>query len=62
MSISLDILCFGFPFVILFAAVFSVTTGVGGCEWPISARAVHVDVAFWYFQIILPILFPYLML
>ena len=27
-------------------AVLSVATGVGGCEWPIYAKAVHMDVYF----------------
>ena len=31
----------------LFAAVLYVATGVGGCWWPISARAVLVAVALW---------------
>ena len=30
----------------LFAVVFSVSTGVGGCWWPIYVRAVLIDVAF----------------
>ena len=30
----------------LFAAVFSVATYVGGCWWPISDRAVLIEVAF----------------
>ena len=50
MSIALDIFCFALPFMMLFAAVFSVATGVGGCEWLISASAVHMDVAFWQFS------------
>ena len=29
----------------MFAAVLSIATGVGGCEWPISDREVHTDVA-----------------
>ena len=33
----------------LFIDVFSVDTGAGGCERPISARAFHVDVAFLQF-------------
>ena len=35
------------PLTMLFDAVFSVATGVGGCWWPISDRAVPVKVAFW---------------
>ena len=34
----------------LFAAVLSVSTGVGGCWCPISDRAVHMEVAFWQFS------------
>ena len=34
----------------LFAALLSAATGVGGCWWPISVRAVIVDVAFWPFS------------
>ena len=38
--------CFAFPFTMLFNAVLAVTTGVGGCGWPIYAREVLVDVLF----------------
>ena len=38
--------CFDVPFTMLFSAVLSVATGVGGYEWPISARSVFMDVAF----------------
>ena len=34
----------------LFAAVLSVATGVGGYGWTISDRAVHVDIDFWKFS------------
>ena len=34
----------------LFAAVLSVATGVGGCWWPISARYILLDVDFWQFS------------
>ena len=34
----------------LFVAVFYVATVSGGCWWPISDRAVLVDVAFWQFS------------
>ena len=34
----------------LFAAVLSFATGVGGCWWPISARAVLTEVAFSQFS------------
>ena len=47
MFIVLDIYCFSIPLMILFAAIFSVATVVGGCVWPISPRAVLMDVAFW---------------
>ena len=33
-----------------FSAVFSVSTGVGGCWWPIYARSILVDFAFWQFS------------
>ena len=36
--------------MMLLAAVFSISTGVGGCWCPISARAVLVEVAFWQFK------------
>ena len=44
------IFCFAVSFIMLFDAVLSVTTGVGGCEWHISARSVRVDVAFCHFS------------
>ena len=50
MSIPLDIFCLDVPFNILFDAMLSVGTGVGGCEWPIYAREVCTDVAFWQFS------------
>ena len=50
MYIALDIFCFSVPFMIPFAAVLSVATGVGGCGWPISARAVRMSVAFCKFS------------
>ena len=34
----------------LFAAVFSVATGIVGCWWPIYARAVIMEVALWDFS------------
>ena len=46
----MDLFCFAFPFAMLFAAVLSVSTGVKGCEWPIYARAVRMDVDFWQFS------------
>ena len=44
MSIALDL--FFVPLKVLFDAVLSVSTNVGGCEWPISDRAVCMDVSF----------------
>ena len=38
--------CFDVPFTMMFAAALSVSTGAGGCNWPISARPVCIDVAF----------------
>ena len=37
-------------FIVIFAAVLSIATGVGGCEWRIYDRAARMDVAFWYFS------------
>ena len=50
MSIALVLFCFAVLFMMLFATVLFVATGVGGYEWPISARAVRMDVAFWQFS------------
>ena len=50
MSIALDLFCFAVPLTMLFSAEFSVSTGVGGCWWPISIRDVTVDVDFWQFS------------
>ena len=50
MYIALDPFGFAVTFTMVFAAVSSVSTGVGGCEWPISARALQMDVAFWQFS------------
>ena len=36
--------------MILFAAVFYIATGIGGCEWPIYAREVRMDVTFRQFS------------
>ena len=47
MSIALDFFCFAVPFTMIFATVLSVSTVVGGCEWPIYSRSVCMDVAFW---------------
>ena len=49
MSIALD-LVLAVPSTVIFTAVLSVSTEVGGCRWPISARAVYVDVAFCQFS------------
>ena len=38
------------PLTMLFDAVFYVAVSVGGCKWPISDRAVCMDVAFWQFS------------
>ena len=48
MSIALDF----FPVTLkfLFAAVYYVATGVGGCWWPNSIRDVFMDVTFWKFS------------
>ena len=31
-------------------AIFSFATGFGDYKWPISSKAVHMDVAFWKFS------------
>ena len=36
--------------MILFAAVFSVATGVGDCRWTIYTSSVLMDVSFWHFS------------
>ena len=38
-----------FPLTMMFAAVLSIATGVGGCWCPISAREVLMDVTLWHF-------------
>ena len=48
MYIALDLFLL-VPFTVLFSTVVSVTTGVGGCVWPISDRAVCTDVEFLQF-------------
>ena len=50
MSIDMDIFCLDVTFTMLFAAVLSVATGVGGCGWTISAMDVRMDVALWNFS------------
>ena len=47
MSVVLDLFCVVVPFTMLFFNVFSIDTGVGGCEWPNFARAARMDVVFW---------------
>ena len=46
MSIDLDLFCFDVTLTIMFDAVFSVATNVGGFWCLIYARVVIVDVAF----------------
>ena len=52
--IKYHVYCFGFFFLFysrfMFAGVFSVAAGVGGCEWLVSAREVCIDVVFWEFS------------
>ena len=48
MSIALDF--FAVVLKILFADVFSIAIVVGGCGWPIYARVVLMDVAFYQFS------------
>ena len=50
MSIALDIFCFSVPLIMLFAAVLSVVTCVGGCGWYIYARDLLMDVSLWNFS------------
>ena len=50
MYIDLDPFCFDVAFTMLFSALMSISTGASGFEWPISARSVHIDVAFWQFS------------
>ena len=42
--------CLALPFKMLFSAELYVSTGVGGCEWPISDGAVCGEVTFWKFS------------
>ena len=46
MSFALYHFCFTVLLTMLFADVFSVATGVGGCMCPMSAKAVLIEVAF----------------
>ena len=50
MSICLYPSCGVVPSTIMFAAVLSVATGVGGCGWPISVRSILMDVALLQFS------------
>ena len=47
---SIALVFFSVPLKMLVADILSVATGVGGCRWPISARAVFMDVAFCQFS------------
>ena len=49
-SCILHYMFFAVPLTMLLAAVLYVATGVGGFWWPISARAVLMEVAFWKFS------------
>ena len=46
MSIAQDLFFFAVPLTMIFAALLSVVTGLSGCWWPISARAILVEVDF----------------
>ena len=46
MYMAQNIFCFAVPLTILFVTVLSIATDIVGCWWPISARAVLMDVAF----------------
>ena len=46
MYIAQDIFCVAVLLTMLFAAVLSVATGVGGCRWTIYARAILIEAAF----------------
>ena len=46
----MDLFCFVVTFTVLFANVLYISAGVGGCEWPIFDRSVHMDVTFWKFS------------
>ena len=50
MSFALDIFCFSVPLMMLFDAVLSFATSVGGSGWTISSRAVLMDAASWKFS------------
>ena len=46
----MDLFYFDVPFKNLLATGLSVATGVGGCRYPISDRAVLIEVDFWKFS------------
>ena len=50
MSIVMYLFCFIVTFTVLFANVLYISACVGGCEWPIFDRSVHMDVTFWKFS------------
>ena len=50
MYIAQDIFWFAVPLPMLFAAVLSIVTSVGGCWRPIYARSVFIEVYFWQFS------------
>ena len=49
MSIVMYLFCFVVTFTVMFANVLYISACVGGCEWPIFDRAVHMDVTLWKF-------------
>ena len=44
MYIARDLFCYAVPLTVIYAALLSVATGVGGCRCLISSRAVLVEV------------------
>ena len=52
--------CFGVPLTVLFATVLPVAAGVGGCWWHISTRDIPLMSLYVSFQIILPIMLPWM--
>ena len=50
MSIPLDPFCFAAPINMIFSGLFFTATSVGIFEWPISATAACMDVAFCQFS------------
>ena len=49
-KISCQLLCIFHSICNAVCGCISADTGVGGCEWSISARSVCMDVAFWKFS------------